>query len=167
MLAWCLVPFTRAEVPYSAAELKAVFLFNFGTFVRWPPSRLGNASDPFRIGVYGAPEVVKALEQVVRNEKIQGHAVAVVPVTSDEDAGTCAIVFISAGQEAMLPLAQLGLRGVLTVGDTDRFESDGGMIRFVPARNRLRLRINLNAVAKGSLHISSDLLRIAETKPST
>jgi hypothetical protein len=53
-------------------------------------------------------------------------------------------------------------RPILTVGDTDRFAGRGGMIRFVTDRNRIRLRINLEAATAANLKISSKLLRPAE-----
>jgi hypothetical protein len=58
-----------------------------------------------------------------------------------------------------------GLRGspVLTVGEADRFLADGGLIRFFLEANRLvRFEVNLPAVERTPLKISSKLLRLAK-----
>jgi hypothetical protein len=55
------------------------------------------------------------------------------------------------------------LRGtpVLTVGETDNFLSDGGMIRFHLEENRIRFDIDLDAAESAHLKISSRLLLLA------
>jgi hypothetical protein len=59
-------------------------------------------------------------------------------------------------------IAVLGGRPMLTVGDTEAFANQGGMIRFVTDRNRIRLRINLDQATKARLTVSSNLLRGSE-----
>jgi hypothetical protein len=79
---------------------------------------------------------------------------------------TCHVLFISRTESARLEeiLASLKGRSILTVGDTDDFALRGGMIRFVTEKNKIRMRINLEAVKAANLTISSKLLRLAETK---
>ena len=81
-----------------------------------------------------------------------------------EEAESCHLLFISRSEEPRLDqiTAQLRSRAVLTVGDIDHFARRGGMIRFVPEKNRIRLRINLEAARAVGLTLSSKLLRPAE-----
>jgi hypothetical protein len=156
----------RANVPHSAAELKAVFLFNFGSFVEWPPEAMPAAGQPFCIGVCGSPEVASALEAVVAGERIQNHPVRVVLVRHRAEALSCQILYLAAGEEGVVNADALRGKAILTTGDTDRFEAGGGIVRFVPERNRIRLVVDLDHARAAGLKISSQLLRIAETRGS-
>jgi hypothetical protein len=62
-------------------------------------------------------------------------------------------------------MAALKGRSILTVGDTEGFAEDGGIIRFVTEKNRIRFRINVDAAEAAHLVISSKLLRLAEATP--
>jgi len=50
----------------------------------------------------------------------------------------------------------------LTVGDSEEFINEGGMIRFTEAGRRIRFEINPDAAADASLRVSSRLLRLAD-----
>lgn len=153
----------RANVPHTSAELKAAYLFNFASFVEWPNDALA-PGEPFRIAVCGAPEIADALESVTQGEKVRGHPVQVIRVSRTEEAPPCPIVYVAPGAEPAGELARLNGKPVLTAGDDERFESRGGIIRFVAERNRIKLRINLAEAVRCGLRISSQLLRIAEVR---
>jgi hypothetical protein len=80
---------------------------------------------------------------------------------------TCHVLFISRSEAERLEQILTGLRGrnTLTVADIDDFALRGGMIQLVTEKNKIRMRINLEAVKAANLTISSKLLRVAETKP--
>ncbi len=48
------------------------------------------------------------------------------------------------------------------MSDGENFAKRGGMIQFVNDKNRIRLRINLEAAQAANVVISSKLLRVAE-----
>jgi hypothetical protein len=50
---------------------------------------------------------------------------------------------------------------VLTIGETQNFLAEGGIIRFVMDGARVRFEINPEAAARENLRISSRLLRLA------
>jgi hypothetical protein len=58
--------------------------------------------------------------------------------------------------------ASLKERSILTVSDTEGAAQRGVMIRLVTEKNKIRLRINLQAAKAANLTISSKLLRPAE-----
>ena len=75
----------------------------------------------------------------------------------------CHIVFFSgADKDVPKSLAAFG-RGVLTVGEGDRFLKDGGMIAFLLENRRVRFDINQTAAGHAALRISSKLLNVART----
>jgi YfiR/HmsC-like len=145
-------------------QLKAVFLFNFAQFVEWPASAFPAPDTPLVIGVLGEDPFWAYLDETVRTEKVNGRPLEVQRYRGVADIGTCHILFVSRREEGRLQAVLDSLRGrsILTVSDADRFASRGGMIRFVTDRNRIRLRINLDAAKAANLTLSSKLLRPAQ-----
>lgn len=151
----------RAEVPVSAAEVRAVFTYNFLSFVDWPPEFFTTREAPLVIGVCGDPEITDALNKVIVGEKVKGRPIRIMEVKEAADVGACHILYVAAGREEIMTAVRSG-RKILTVGETDRFAAAGGIIRFVTERNRVKLQVNLAAAHAAALAISSQLLRIAE-----
>lgn len=145
-------------------DLKAAFLFNFAQFVEWPPSASPPADEPFVIGVLGQDPFGAILDEIVRNETVQGRPIVVQRFRSVDGVGRCQILFISASEDARAReiLAALAGRGLLTVGESEPVAAAGGVIRFLVVNNKLRLRINVEAASREQLKISSKLLRLAE-----
>lgn len=145
-------------------DLKAAFLFNFARFVEWPASAFGSADEPFTIGVLGEDPFGAALDALVHNEKVDSRRLVVRRYRSVEEIKSCQILFISQSESPKEEEALLALKGrsVLTVGDTDAFAAKGGVIRFFTDKNKLRVRINVDAAKQEKLTISSKLLRAAE-----
>jgi len=154
--------------PTTASEyqLKAVFLFNFTKYVEWPAATFTDSQAPFVIGVLGDDPFGPALDETVRGEKVNGRALVVRRYTAKEEIKDkdCQILFISQSEASRLEqiVAALKGRGVLTVGDFDKFTDRGGMIWLVTENNKIRLKINLEAAKAANLTISSNLLRAAD-----
>jgi hypothetical protein len=151
-------------------ELKAVFLFNFAQFVNWPPEAAASPQAPLIIGVLGDDPFDGYLDDTVRGEKLNNRPFVVQRYRRVEDIDGCQVLFISRTSPSELGRIMAALRGrsILTVGDTEGFAEDGGIIRFVTENNRIRFRINVDAAQAAHLVISSKLLRLAEVaKPGT
>jgi hypothetical protein len=153
-----------AAAPVSEYQLKAVFLFNFAQFVEWPPAALPRENAPFVIGVLGKDPFGADLDDVVRGETVNRHALAVERYNKVAEVRDCQILFIAASELPQLEgiLAVLRGRSILTVTDADGSEARGVMIGLVRQDNRIRLRIDLQATKASNLTISSKLLRPAE-----
>jgi hypothetical protein len=52
--------------------------------------------------------------------------------------------------------------GILTVGESDTETSEGVIIRFTIADNKVRFEINSAAASRARLHISAKLLSLAQ-----
>ena len=129
-----------AAPPATEEQLKAVFLFNFASFVEWPESTMPSAGEPFSICTLGEQPFGAALEEACRGEKVFGR---------DHDASIADV------------LSALKRRGVLTVGESDRFASAGGMIRFRVVQSRVRFEIDSQAAEAAGLRVSSHLMKLA------
>jgi len=145
-------------------QVKAIFLYNFTQFVEWPPSAFKEKNSPLIIGIAGKDPFGSYLDEAVKNEKIGEHPLVVHRFETMEDVTGCHILFVNIPDKNVLRehLHKLAERSVLTVGDTDHFIRDGGMVRFVPDNNKIRMQINVTAARDAGLIISSKLLRLAE-----
>jgi YfiR/HmsC-like len=145
-------------------QVKAVFLFHFAQFVSWPAGAFADSAAPLVIGILGQDPFGAFLDETVRGEAIEGHPLVVRRFDRVEEIAGCHILFVSRDVMPQMPaiLQALTGRNVLTVSDVPGFASQGGMIRFVTDRNRIRLRINLEAARAADLTLSSKLLRPAE-----
>ena len=141
-------------------QVKAAFLLNFTRFVDWPPEAFPNSEAPFTICIYGGDPFGGALERTVEGETVNGRPVAIRRIGLSQP-HACQVVFADRQQKDVSRLlAGLGA-GVLTVGETDQFLREGGMIAFHLENRRVRFDINQSAATRAGLRLSSKLLSVA------
>lgn len=169
LAAFALLFLSRPELPAQTGgskeyQIKAVFLFNFAQFVDWPSDAFFETQTPLIIGVLGDDPFDSCLDETVRDEKVNGHPLAVQRFHRVEDIKACQILFISRSETKRLEqiLGDLKGRSILTVGDIDGFARRGGMIQFANEQNKIRFKINAEAAKAADLTISSKLLHAAE-----
>jgi hypothetical protein len=166
LLSFFLPQRVSAAAPASEAEIKAVLLFHLTQFVTWPTSSVKSAT--FDIGVVGPDPFGGALDTVVAGEKANGKPIRIVRSSRARDLPDCPLVFVSAQARESLSriFTDLGNRPTLTVGDTEEFIEQGGMIRFrrTPEK-KIRLQIQLNRARQSGLNISAQLLRVSDVIP--
>lgn len=154
--------------PASEYEVKAAFLYNFAKFVEWPPAELATSDAPLVIGLLGADPFGHTLDLIVADKHIGGHPLIIKRFRDASDAEGCHILFVGASDPAAL--ARVGLvlarHAVLTVGEMQGFNQQGGIIQFVIEDNKVRFQINLAAADKAGLKISAQLLKLALSTPT-
>ena len=161
---------TRSAEENVEYNLKAAFLFNFTKFVDWPPAGDAASIDekgPFQLCILGEDPYGKSLDDVVANETVGGRPIVVRRLPRGTDPRSCQILFLGRMEREREAEVLAGLRGapVLTVGESDRFLADGGLINFFLDARRVRFEINLQNVDRTPLKISSKLLRLARLTP--
>jgi hypothetical protein len=146
----------------SEHAIKSAYLFNFGKFVRIE-SPEPHPSSSFDICIVGADPLGKTLDDLTANERLQDQPVRVRRVRDAHDARTCSIAYITTNEKNVVEAAfkSLADSDVLTVGDAQDFLKRGGMIQFVNIGNHVRFEVNLDALRKTHLVLSSELLRVA------
>jgi hypothetical protein len=145
-------------------QLKAVFLFNFARFVEWPASALNDARDPFVICVVGENPFGSSLDDIVHGKTVANRPITIRAVSNAQQARACEILFVSASERKRerILLAALKNSSVLTVGDTDDFTANGGIVQFRVIDARVRIEIDTAAAERANLRISSKLLSLAD-----
>jgi hypothetical protein len=162
-----------AETPLSAREqsqareyrVKAAFLFHFVQLVEWPAGTMGNEINPVTLCTIGEDPFHGDLEATLAGKIVGGRLLRVRHLKAGEDFQRCHVLFVSRHDAARLgPLLQ-GLKDgpILTVGESDGFVQQGGMIGFCLVDNKVRFEINLEAAERAKLKISSRLLLLAKT----
>ena len=153
-----------ADSPISKEyKLKAAFIYNFAGFVQWPAESFASADSPIVIGVFGTNPFGAELEMAVNGRKINGRKIVVMLVQTAAAARQAHLLFVSAAQDSRLDELIGMLKGipVLTVGESDSFSRQGGMITFTRKDDKLRFEINLDSAQRAGLKISAQLQKLA------
>jgi hypothetical protein len=139
-------------------EVKANFLVNFAKFVTWPSSQ-----EPLVLAVVGVDPFGPYLDAIVRGKTVNGRSIVVKRIQAGESLNGCHVVFVSESESARTAeiLEPMRHAPILTVGETQRFLRDGGMIRLVVEENRVRFQIDANRAEAAGLRVSSQLLSLA------
>lgn len=153
-----------AAQPASGApeyEVKAAFLYNFARFATWPAAAFRDADAPLALCVAGDDPFGPALAAL--EGKPVGERRIAVRLIAPADWHGCHLLFVAhSAQDRFAELAEgLADRYLLTVGDTDGFATRGGVINFVLDGERVRFEVNLAALERSGVALSSHVLRLA------
>ncbi len=140
--------------------VKAAFLYNFAKFAEWPALASGV---PIVICVVGDDAIAAALAQTIRGQNIAGHALSVGRPPDAAAWPACHLLFITAADtQSVGALRAVKTLPVLTVSDGKGFSQSGGIIEFYVENGRMRFAINVDAVERSGLRLSSRLLGLAK-----
>lgn len=147
----------------SGYDVKAGYLLDFGRFLRVTGTAAADRRSTFDICVLGHDPLGHLLDDAVATQTIDDRPVRAVRIGDAYGAKGCDIVFLSAdeGDGIPLDLDAIGKADVLTVSDASDFLKYGGMIQFVEEDGHVRFAVNLNAVNRTHITLSSELLRVA------
>ena len=169
-----------------AALLKAAYLRYLAEFTIWPDSAFEDDEAPIRIGVLGEDPhgVFQKIRKAIREKKLLAQRRPIkmirleyVPVaendppdpereeprrTFEDRLHHCHLLFLTDSEEEHWPDVHELVQGdaVVTVSEIEGFATVEGMVEFVikAADGRIVLHIDLDAVQKGGLRLSSRLL---------
>jgi hypothetical protein len=164
--------YVRGQATVEESQVKAAFLFHFAQLVDWPADANSDGDRSLNICVFDDDPQRHQLQSTLEG-KLVGDRVLHIRLLSDpQTIPGCKILFLSRDEGRRQPeiLRDLRDQPVLTVGETESFLSDGGMIRFRIELDRIRFDINLTAADSAHLKISSRLLLLATSvtgHPST
>ena len=145
-------------------QVKAVFLYNFAKFVEWPANSFKSSSDPIAICILGQDPFGSSLEDAIHGKTIECRAFVVRQIAGAPQARSCQILFIGSSEQKRFRavLKELKTSGILTVGETEGFAAEYGVVNFKLEGGKIRLEINVGAAEQNRLRISSKLLSLAQ-----
>lgn len=158
--------FSLAQTPATAEyELKVAFLFHFAQFVDWPPEAFKDANSPLTYCTIGDDPFHGSLDAVLGGKTIGSRLFRVLHFKQPREIQGCQVLFVGAEEKRRLPAILAGVKGnsVLTVGESEHFVQDGGMIGFLLEENKIRFEVNLETAKKAKLKVSSRLLALAKS----
>ncbi len=147
----------------ASEELTAAFVYNLAKFVEWPADVLPDDADELIIGVLGEESVAGALRRGVVGKTARGRRLSIVSFAKPSELAPVHLLFIGSAQAVRLEEihSAIGEHGVFTVGDTPDFVRRGGMMGLLERENKLTFEVNIDAVRRAGLQISSKLLRLS------
>ena len=145
----------------SADAVKAAFLFNFGSYVEWPPDAL--AANELTIGIVGADPIMRELRALLPGRTIENRQVQVRALTPGSSLQNVHILYIGSAEpeEIASLIDDAAHRPILIITDVPDGMQRGSMINFVIEDRRIRFEISRNAAERSRLKLSSRLLSVA------
>jgi hypothetical protein len=155
----------RAQSTADEYQIKAAVLFHFLQLVVWPGGAINGSGQSIVFCVFDDEPHHLDLENTLNGKVIGARVVQVRLVNQPTSLQGCNVVFLSRDESRRQTATLNSLRGlpVLTVGETDGFYADGGMIRLRVEEDKIRFDIDLAAAQSSHLQISSRLLLLATT----
>ncbi|HET6630449.1 MAG TPA: YfiR family protein [Woeseiaceae bacterium] len=159
-------PIATAQPVESAPEhsIKAAYLYNFATYVDWPPEALGDADPVFVVGVLGAARVAGYMAAMTAGREVHGRPIEVRQVASGDSVDSLHMLFIAADSAGALPRLRDAARehSVLVVTEWEGALDSGSIINFRLIDQRIRFEVSLAAADRCGLSISSRMLSVAQ-----
>lgn len=153
--------------PSRPTKIKAALLFHFLQLVKWPNEEAMTPDSPYVIGIVGNDPFGRIID-VAASNKIKGRNVVIKRFTDAKSIDHCHILFVGATSQPTAEIMKaIANKPTLSVGETEKFIDQGGMIGFVlkPDESkegfRVRFEVNLEAAKKRGFWISSQLLELA------
>lgn len=141
-------------------RLKAAFVFRFPQFVTWPPAAT-TGRDTLEICVSGGRATAGALRDLTSGESLNGRTFVVRENPALQSLQSCHVLMMADGQPNRAVMTRAAALPILTVGDSESFLDDGGIIQLKLVDRRVRFEISMPAAARAGISLSSQLLRLA------
>jgi hypothetical protein len=153
----------------SAPALTAAFLYSFAKFTEWPADVIA-AGDPLVLCVVNDGAVVEMLADLTKGRSIDGHALVVLTMKPDwTSLPSCRLLFTSGldVKRSAALLESVAGKPVLTVSDSDKFTQLGGVAQLVVDKGTMGFSVNLDAMHRARILLSSKLLSLARIVKDT
>ena len=166
-LGWAILAGSVAAAPQSEQapeyDLKAAYLYNFGTFTEWPAGAFRAPDAPFVVGVIGRDPFGAALEDTFRGVTVHKRRPEIRRSAEIENLKGSHILFVPSTEKARFKEILDAFRGTntLVVGESEGFAAGGGAMNFFIENKRVKFEVNPAAARRAGLQISSQLLRLA------
>lgn len=166
LLACGLMLATASLLPAHAEDdlenrVKTAFIYNFAKFIDWPS---GNDIEAFHLCLAGQTELGGLIKRTLDGKVIKDRNIRVQSIGWSTDAlANCHMLYLNGSQsvQADRMLQTAHRESILTIGESEDFNNQGGIIRFLVVDGKVRFSINHAAARKVGLNISAKLLEVA------
>jgi len=143
----------------SEEKLKTVIVGKVAKYISWTE----NSRETFVITVLNS-SYSQLFDEVYFDKKIKSKPVIIRHIDNVDDIGTTDILFISELREFTLDEVFLMSRNknILTVSDMRGFAHKGGNLQLYFVGQKLKLKMNIDAMQEEGFHVKRTLLKIVE-----
>jgi hypothetical protein len=153
-----------ADGPASEYAVKTAMVYKITKFVSWPESAFDLEDAPLKICVARGGSFARHMKSL-EGRKVGRHPIEIVTF---KEAGAvsqqCQVLVISRkeAKQAQQLLLAVAARPVLTIGDSDGFAEQGGIIGLEIRQSHVSFAINVDASHDVGLDINTQLLQLAK-----
>jgi len=164
MLVLAVLPATQGRAQQDERAVRAAFVFNLTKYVSWPADK-----KRLVIGVVDEGSMGSVLKQILEKKVSSGREISIVVRPSEAELRDCDVVYFSESSAARIQsyLNRIGSDSILTVGESDQFARAGGTVSLVRSGDQIEIEVNLAALRKCKLEMSSRLLKLAVIVPGS
>lgn len=147
--------------PHAEYLLKSAFLYNIAKFVEWNGGDGTTPDTPLVVCMTG--QVFGSAIDSIEGKTVQGRPVTVKHPSNMQEARACHLIFIEnpESKKAEEFLEAVGGRPILTVCDRPDCARQGVMINLQKQEDKIGIELNLDAVQRARLKLSSQLIKLA------
>ena len=158
-----LLPATGTPQAQDERAVRAAYVFNLTKLVEWPPE-----TRQLVIGLVGNRETGEFLHKMLDGTTSESRGIRVMLFPTDEEREKCNLVYIAESQSGKVHaiIDKLGNKPIVSVGETEWFARDGGIIGLVKSGTQIQMQVNVEAAQKAGVRISPRLLNLAQTVTS-
>ena len=141
-------------------SLKAAFIYRFTEYVDWEGM---SKEEDFKIAILGDTPLTANLIDIAENAEVGQRKIDVEEYDNLNEIDGCQILFVSRESSVPLPtiLHKFNGKETLIVTERDGYGERGSCINFFLSESKIRFEVNLEAVEKAGLAVSSQLLQHA------
>jgi hypothetical protein len=157
----------KVPTQYSEEQVKAAILVGFAKTTEWPPGTFKEGTKTLVIGIFGrdtlGDDATRPFTAPGPGTSLSGQTVQFKVIAEEEGVRGCHVLFIPRQERRRAREILDWVKGapVLTVGETDDFLDQEGMVSLVPKDGKMKFEINLNAAKAANLKIPAKVLGAA------
>ena len=143
--------------------VKAAYLYNFLSYIEWPPEAFPAPDSPFMIGVAGSDSMVRELRRVTADRAVARRQVIVKPLRPGDSLAGIHLLYLNhddpAIQASLLEAAQDF--PIVTVTNAGQPLAEYSVINFRTVDGRIRFEVSLAAAERCRCRFSARMLSVA------
>jgi len=141
---------------------KSLLALNLARFTEWPAEYFKEGRAIVNVCVLGDAVVQQAFFTQMDHKNIGERTLFVHNINDSKQLEQCRMLFISEDFERPAHLLQESQkRSILTIGESDDFLEQGGMVYLQIMDTKIKLHVNLKVTEQAGLRISARVLRLA------
>ena len=145
---------------YSEHEQKLLLMCRLAVYTEWPAESMGDAEQPIILGILGQDPFGSATN-LVAGRTVKKRRIEVKHFRSPEELRACHLLYFGGGElNLSSELAdKFAAYHILTFGDSEDFERQGGVVSFVKDGTLVRFNVNKKALKAAKLNIAAVLVK--------